>query len=294
MGRSTPLAAIALLFASLTATAEIIIHDDSGREIRLPRPAERIVSLAPHLTELLFAAGAGDRLIGAVRYSDYPPAAAKLPRVGDAHRFDLERILAQQPDLVVAWESGNPAAQIRQLRESGVTMYLSEPRQFEDIAATLEALGTLAGSRPQAERAAADFRRRLASLRRDYTDHANLRVFYQVWHEPLITIGAGHIINEAMALCGGQNVFAEIDQLAPRVGIESVLAAAPEVIVASGSSEQRPDWLDNWQRWSQLPAVKNGQLYFIPPALIQRHTPRILDGTQRLCEILDRAREQSE
>lgn len=274
----------------VSAAAAVSVTDDTADVIRLARPAERIISLAPHMTELLYAAGAGDKLVGAVRYSDYPPPARDIPRVGDAHSFDIEQILALKPDLIIAWQSGNPAGQMRQLRELGLKLFVSEPRSLTDIPVTIEKLGRLAGTSPAATAAAADFRQRLTRLRDVYSDRPPIDVFYQIWNEPLITIGGGHVINDVIRLCGGRNVFADVDQLAPQISTEAVLAAAPEVIIASGTGEQRPEWLNDWRQWPQLPAVQQEQLRFIPPYLLQRHTPRILEGTARLCEILEQAR----
>jgi len=242
---------------------------------------------------LLYAAGAGDRLVGVARHSDYPPTARALPRIGDAHQFDLERILSLEPDLVVAWKSGNPAGQIAQLRELQLPLYISEPRTLEDIPATIEDLGTLAGTATTARQAAEKFRERLAALQSIYAGRRPVRVFYQIWHEPLMTIGGGHLINEVIGLCGGRNVFHDIGQLAPQVSVESVLAAEPEVIIASGSDHGHPAWLEEWRAWPQLPAVRNNELHFIPPQLLQRHTPRILQGAERLCEILEQVRDSS-
>jgi len=270
-----------------TATA---VTDDTGTEIRLAEPAGRIISLSPHLTELVFAAGAGDRLTGVVSYSDYPPPARDIPRVGDAHSFDIERILARKPDLVLAWQSGNPAGQVRHLQQLQLPGYISEPRTFEDIAATIEDLGTLAGTPVIAAAAAQDFRQRLAALEQEYSGREPVSVFYQIWHEPLITIGGGHIIDEVIRLCGGRNIFSDIGQLAPRISIEAVLTAAPEVIIAGGSHDERPAWLNDWRQWPQLPAVRHEQLYLIHPDLLQRHSPRLLKGAAELCRKLEQAR----
>lgn len=285
---------LGLLCISRAIAATGAAVDATGETVRLQQPATRIISLAPHATELLFAAGAGNRVVGTVRYSDYPQAARAIPRVGDAHNVDMERLLSLQPDLIVAWQSGNPAGQLRQLRELNLPVYLSEPRTLEDVAATIEALGTLAGTSATAAKAARDFRRQLAGLRQQYANRNTVSVFYQIWHEPLITIGAGHIINEAIQLCGGRNVFGNVGQLAPRVSVEAVLAAAPEVVIASGTDKKRPEWLDEWRQWPRLPAVKHNQLHFIPPAYLQRAGPRLLKGTDRLCEILEQARANSD
>ncbi|MFN4063830.1 cobalamin-binding protein [Parazoarcus communis] len=283
--------AICLLLATQPIfAAEVSVRDDAGKEIRLKQPATRIVSLAPHITELLFAAGAGDRVVGVVSYSDYPEAATKLPQVGGYTNIDMEAIAALQPDLVVAWKSGNRNAHLDRLNTLGVPVYINEPRSLDDVARSLEALGHLAGSDQTATEAARAFRERLSGLRQRYTLQAPVRTFYQVWDRPLTTINGAHLIGDVIRLCGGENIFAELGQLAPNVSAEAVLAANPEAVVASGMGEARPEWLDQWRRWPELHATRADNLFFIPPAIIQRHTPRILDGASRLCELLEQAR----
>ena len=280
-------AIIALLPA---AHAELVFKDDSGREVRLKAPARRIVTLAPHATEMLYAAGGGPHLVGTVDYSDYPPAAKTVPRVGSYDRFDLEAISALKPDLVIAWESGNPAAPVEKMRALGLTVYASQPNRLEDIAGQLERFGQLAGSEAQAGEAAEHFRQRLAKLRRDNADKPPVRVFYQIWKAPLMTVGGPQIISSAIQICGGENVFGPLGQMAPTVSVEAVLAADPEAIVATGMGNARPEWLDDWNKWTRMTAVKRGNLFHINPDLLQRHTPRILDGAAQLCADLDVAR----
>jgi iron complex transport system substrate-binding protein len=269
------------------------VEDDIGNSISLDKPARRIVSLAPHITELLFAAGAGATVVGVVSHSDYPAEAGQRPRVGDAENLDLESIVSLRPDLVVAWSSGNPTRQLEQLVQFGIPVFYSEPRQLEDVATSLERLGQLAGSHEFAAKAAERFRSETRQLIEDHADSPPVLVFYQVWHRPLMTVGGDHLINQLIRSCGGRNVFAELALLAAPVDREAVLIANPEVIIASGPDEQRPAWLDEWRSWPQLSAVKNGHLYFIPPDLIQRHTPRLVEGARRLCQQLDRARTSS-
>jgi iron complex transport system substrate-binding protein len=286
------------LFSALTATlallasarAELVFQDDSGQEVRLKAPARRIVTLAPHATELLYAAGAGDRLVGTVEYSDYPPAAKKVPRVGSYDRFDLEAISALKPDLIIAWETGNPAAQVAKLKALGLTVYSTQPNRMGDIAGQLERYGSLAGSEAVADAAAAQFRQRLERLRWTYAGKPPVRVFYQIWINPLMTVGGPQIISDAIRLCGGENVFGHLAQMAPTVSIESVLAADPEAIVATGMGDARPEWLNEWNKWPRMTAVKRGNLFHINPDLMQRHTPRILEGAEQLCTDLDIAR----
>lgn len=285
-------------FASLVATLALLpaahahlgFTDDGGREVRLAAPAKRIVTLAPHTTEILYAAGAGDRLVGTVEYSDYPPAAQKVARVGSYARLDLEAIVALKPDLVIAWESGNPGGQVDKLRALGLTVYSSQPNRMDDVAAQLTRFGQLAGSEATANAAAAAFRQRLAQLRAEHAGKPPVRVFYQIWKAPLMTVGGPQIISDTIRLCGGENVFGKLEQMSPTVSVEAVLAADPEAIVASGMGDSRPEWLDDWSKWTRLTAVRRGNLFHINPDLMQRHTPRLLDGAAQLCAALEIAR----
>jgi iron complex transport system substrate-binding protein len=286
-------ALIALLACALLSApshADIVLTDDAGRSVRLARPAQRIVSLAPHVTELLFAAGAGKQVVGVVAHSDHPPAATTLPQVGTHTRVDLEAVALLQPDLVVAWKSGNRDTHLERFTALGIPVYVNEPRSLEAVAQSLEQFGRLAGTEDAARSAAAAFRQRQARLAARYRDRPPVRVFYQIWNQPLMTINDEQVISDAIRLCGGVNVFGGLNQLAPRIGTEAVLAANPEAIVASGMADARPEWLDQWKRWPELRAAASGNLFFIPPELIQRHTPRLLDGAERLCAQLEEVR----
>ena len=280
---------LALLLPT-TAHAEVTVQDDLGRKVALPAPAQRIVSLAPSITETFFAAGAGDRLVGAVSYSDYPPAAKALPRVGRYDSVDVEAIAALRPDLVVMWQSGNPPSTLGRLEKLGLKVFVNEPRRLEDMPATLERFGVLAGKSGEGAAAADAFRKRLAALRGKYQGRPPVRVFYQIWNSPMMTVNGAHLISDVLRLCGGQNIFADLPALAPTVGMEAVLAADPEAIVASGMDSSRPAWLDEWQRWPKLKAVRQGNIFFIPSDIINRHAPRILDGAEQLCGDLERVR----
>lgn len=286
------LAGCLIMLLAAGAGAEIRVTDDSGATVRLAAPARRIVSLAPHITETLYAAGGGGALVGTVDYSDYPEAAAKLPRVGGYSKLDLEAVAALKPDLVIGWQSGNVAGHIERLRALGIPLFLSQPGRIDDIARNLEHFGILAGSEAAGREAAAQLRARHAGLQRKYAGRPPVRVFYQAWKQPLMTVSGKQIISDVIRLCGGVNVFADLIGMAPNVSVEAVIAADPEAIVASGMGEERPEWLDDWRRWTQLTAVARKNLFFIPPALIQRHAPRLLDGAERMCAQLDLARSQ--
>jgi iron complex transport system substrate-binding protein len=280
------------LCAPALAGAEVAVRDDYGRPLRLDGPAQRIVSLAPHLTELLFAAGAGAQVVGVSEHSDYPPQARRLPRVASATRIDLEAVLALEPDLVVAWPQAATRRAIDRLEALGLPTYRSEPRSLEEVPHTIERFGILTGHTAAAQEAAAQFRRDAAALAARYATRDKVQVFYQVWSRPVITVNGAHLISRVIDLCGGRNVFAQLPLLAPEIDREAVLAADPEVIIASGAGDLRPAWLDDWQDFPQMRAVRMGQLYAMPADLLQRHSPRILDGAERLCAILEAARAQ--
>ncbi|MDD2885157.1 MAG: cobalamin-binding protein [Dechloromonas sp.] len=284
------LALTASLLCPPAALAELNLRDDAGHTVKLAGPAKRIIALAPHIAESLFAIGAGERLVGTVDYSDYPPEAKKITRVGGYSRIDLEAVVALKPDLVIAWESGNSMVQADKLKALGLTVYISQPNTMANIANQLERLGELAGTEASARRAAQAFRQRLVTLQQRYSQRPPVRVFYQIWQTPLITVGGPQIISDAIKLCGGDNVFGHLPQMAPRVSTEAVLAANPETIIATGMGDARPDWLHDWDKWRQMTAVDRDNLFHINPDIMQRHTPRILDGAAKLCAFLDIAR----
>lgn len=284
-------ALIAIILGAMAAAhAGVSVTDDYGRRITLREPARRIVSLAPHLTETLFAAGAGERMVGAIEHSDFPEAAKSLPRIGSETGINLEALLRLKPDLVAAWPNAGSRRQIDRIAALGIPVYRSEPRELDDVARTLLALGELAGTRAAAGAAAKAFRARAAALQRAHADKSRVRVFYQVWDRPLMTVNGAHLISKVIRMCGGDNVFAHLPVIAPPIDREAVLRADPEIIVASGADSRRPTWLDDWAAFPGLTAVARGDLHAIPPDLMQRHTPRILDGAERLCAIIDRAR----
>lgn len=277
-------AALLLWLITLPALALEVI-DDTGKTVTLQQPAQRILTLSPHATELVFAAGAGDRIAGAVNFSDYPEAAKDLPRIGNATQLDRERILALQPDLVIAWDSGNRRADLDWLQKRGVPVYRSEPRRLEQIAGNIEQIGRLAGTPSTADKTARIFRQRLETLGNRYRHKNLLTVFYQLWPKPLMTINGEHIISEVLGLCGGRNIFPDLPALAAQVSREAVILADPQVIIASTNSHEDSP-LQQWQAWPSMQAVRNGHLYHVEADLIHRATPRILDGAEAICQKL--------
>jgi len=284
------LAALALVLLGAPATAAPVrATDDTGAVVELAGPAQRIVSLAPHATELLFAAGAGARVIAVLKGSDAPAEARRLPIIGDVNGLDLERIIAQAPDLAVTWPYTTPG-QVGLLRARGIAVFTTDARSVDGIARDLAALGTLAGTAAQANAAAAGMRTKAAALARAAQGKPPLRVFYQVSGTPIFTISGGHLIERALADCGGVNVFAGSPIPAPQVDVEAVLAQRPDVIVAATAGAVRPDWLDGWKAWPQLPAVRKGNLFVVDADRLHRAGPRFVEGMEQLCGALAAAR----
>ncbi|WP_456291075.1 cobalamin-binding protein [Paraburkholderia strydomiana] len=289
-----PALAVMLLAIALRAQAGIAVTDDTGAVLTLPAPAQRVVSLAPHVTELLYAAGGGAKIVGAVSYSDYPPQAQQLPRVGDNKSLDLERIVALKPDLIVVWRHGNAQRQLDRLRELHIPLFFSEPHHLDDVAVSLTKLGELLGTSSTADAAAAAYRRDIARLRAQYADRPVVSVFYQVWDQPLMTLNGEHMVSDVIELCGGRNVFAKLQPLVPTVSTEAVLAANPQAIVTAAPGATKPDTalpqLGAWRAWPRLSAVANNNLFSIDGDLINRPAPRIALGAKQMCEDLDLAR----
>ncbi|MDQ2916804.1 MAG: cobalamin-binding protein [Pseudomonadota bacterium] len=280
-----------LLAMLIAAPVDAAIHvvDDTGVSVQVAAPATRIVTLAPHAAELVYAAGAGARIVGVIKGTDYPPAALKLPVVGDVTALDLERIVMLAPNLIVTWPWTTPA-QVAWLRARGVAVFEANARTVDDIATDIERIGVLTGTGATAHDAANAFRKRVAQLVREGKDGPRLRVFYQVSDVPLFTLGGQHLVSQAIAQCGGRNVFAAMTIPAPQVSVEAVLAANPQVIIAGTDGAKRPAWLDAWSRWTALDAVRHHTLFAVDANLLHRPGPRFVDGIAQLCRTLAEAR----
>jgi iron complex transport system substrate-binding protein len=286
-----------LLTAFCTAAASaagepVEVLDDTGTRLALPQPALRIVSLAPSITEQLFAIGAGDRIVGTSAYSDYPPAAGDIPVVSGIDGVDLERVASLHPDLVILWGSGYPPATRGALERLGVPVYVSEPDSLESIARSMERLGRITGASQAAARAR-QFRERLQQLRRTFAGRSPVRAFYQVWAQPLMTLSGRHVVSEALQACGARNIFSSLPLLVPTVSPEAVIAADPQVILTSEPGAVDHGGLEFWKRYPFLSAVAHGQLVTLDANLIDRATPRMLEETARLCQRIDAARQAS-
>ncbi len=249
-------------------------------------PPMRIVTLAPHLTELVFAAGAGERIVGTLDTSDYPAAARRIPRVGDSQHLDAERLLALKPDLVLVWADGQPAAERVLIERLQLPILALEQHRLDDVPADLERLGQLFGTQSVAAPEAARLRAALDALRARYAHARHLRVFWQVWSAPLYTLGGQHVATEMLRICGADNVFAEQTQSAVAVDEEAVLARQPDALVLTGSATETADWLQRWNSRVAPTALRTGAVVTVDPDLVTRMGPRIVEGTRQLCERL--------
>ncbi|MEW6763621.1 MAG: cobalamin-binding protein [Pseudomonadota bacterium] len=281
---------LAALLAALAApaTGATTVRDDGGNTVTLDKPAMRVISMAPHVTELLFAAGGGSRIVGAVNYSDYPEAAKSIPRIGSNREIDLERVIAMKPDLIVAWMHNASERQIEMVRKLGVPVFLSDAQTLEGIPENVARLGQLMGTETVANAAALELRKQLAALRSRYAGRPVVRTFYQVWDRPLYTLSGKHIITDALRLCGGENIFEKLTVTAPVVSVESVLQEDPEAIF--GTAEKNYGGVALWKPYTTLSATRNDNLFTVDGDLLNRAGPRMISGTAIMCEKLELAR----
>ncbi len=284
------LLSILMAWCSLSVMADVRVVDDNDDEVRLAAPAQRIISLAPNITEVLFHIGAGELIVGADEYSNYPEAAKQILRVNNHAAANYELILSLKPDLVIAWQSGNGDKIISPLRKLGIPVFVVETREIERIPNLFRRFGQLTGNNELAQQRIEEFTQRLQLLGDAQIGKSVVRTFYQIWDQPLITLNGKHMVSDVIELCGGVNVFADAAPLVPYVNIESIVAADPQVIIAGGSQDEQSSWFSSWQKWDGISAVQHKQIYLIPADLMQRHSVRILDGAQMMCDYLDNAR----
>lgn len=285
-------AACGAVFAAPQA-ARFPVEDDTGQTLRLDRPARRIVALAPGATALLFAAGAGERVIATIRFADEPAGAQRIPRLGDVQSIDVERLLVLRPDVVVVTAAITSPLVVDRVRRLGLPVYTTRYTRLQDIAPSVARLGRLAGTTAVADREARRLAARLEALRSAYARRAPLDVMYQVWSQPVYVIGGPHIVTDALAVCGARNVFAGEGVAAPSVGIEAVLARNPGVIVVSAPQAQASKWAQEWRRFPHLAATAAGHLYVFDDPRLDRMGPSAIEATATLCRLLDAARAPS-
>ncbi|RZT04517.1 iron complex transport system substrate-binding protein [Duganella sp. CF402] len=291
MGRAVLICALALVGAVASARAAITVQDDAGNAVTLAKPAQRVISTAPHITELLFAAGGGERVVGTMSYSDYPEAAKRIPVIGSDATIDMERLLALRPDLLVVWQTGNTERQLAQLKSLGIPIFYSEPKKLDQVATSLTRLGQLLATDATAQAAARDYRQKIGKLSAAYAQRSPVKVFYQIWEKPLFTLNGEHIVTDALRVCGGRNVFAGLKVTAPSVSTEAVLQENPEAILG-GERHDAQAGINIWKPYKGLLAVQRDNLFMLDSELLVRATPRIADGITVLCDKLETARKR--
>lgn len=272
--------------SALAASPAFTVVDDAGRTVSLPRVPQRIVSIAPGATEMLFAAGAGQRVIATVEFSDEPAGARTIPRIGDSNAIDIERVVALRPDVVVVWEGGSNVAQVNRLERLGVPLYRHKVERLADLPIALRRLGALTDTRDVAEKAARDIESRVARLQQRFGQGCAATVLLEVWNRPIYTVGGSHMMTDSLRLCGARNVFADLKEQGPSVDTEAVIARDPDVIVAVAPTGTAASWLDEWRRFGSLRAVRNARLVPFEDARLSRLGPSALGGTEALCEAL--------
>jgi iron complex transport system substrate-binding protein len=274
------------LCASAVAPGAVIVPDDTGRTLTLPSTPTRIISLAPGATEMLFAAGAGQRVIATVQYSDEPAAAKQVPRIGDVVAIDMEKLVALRPEVAVVWPGGGNPAQIEEIGRMGIPLYRQQVNALADLPGSLRRLGALAGTSASAEQAARNIEARLATLSHTYERGRHPSVLLQVWNHPVYTVGGTHLMSDALRLCGARNVFGDLRDLGPAVDVEAVVARNPDIIVAAAPPGAGKEWLADWRRFTTLRAVRTGNLIAFEDQRLTRLGPSVVTATEALCKVL--------
>ena len=267
-----------------TTDARITVTDDFGRNVTVRYPPQRIVSLAPAATAMLLVAGAGRQLVGTIEYSGQPASEKRLTDIGSAYAVDMERLIALRPDVVVVWPDGNNPAQVATIERLGLPVYRQEAASLDGIGDSLRRLGRLAGTSSVADRAASALEVKLAALRREYGNTSNPpTVLLQVWDRPLYTVGGRELMSDALRVCGTRNVFADLPQRPPAIGIEAVLARNPDIIIAAAPPGRSASWLAQWRRFPSLRAVRTGRLMAFEDQRLVGLGPGVIDATAGLC-----------
>jgi iron complex transport system substrate-binding protein len=282
--RSAAFTALLITLGSCDPAPEIETSPPTGTNAEL-----RIVTLAPHLAELVYAVGAGDMLVGVSSFTDYPEAALQLPVVSDAFVTDRELLELLRPDVLLAWESGTPVHVIDDLRAAGFRMEVIRTRHLEDVASALLQVGKVTNRMATARTQAQAYRDGIAKRRRNHANAPPIRVFYQVSMHPLYTVNADHYISELISLCGGSNIFSDLADLAPMIAVEAVIERDPEALLAADTGQV--DTFDEWQRWPQIAANRYGNHFLLPASELGRATPRLLLAADAMCTALDKARQ---
>jgi len=251
---------------------------------------QRVISLAPHITEMLFSAGAGDKVVGVVDYSDFPQAALEIESVGSYHAINIEKIVQLNPDLIIAWKTGNRIKDIDKIQQLGFKVSYSEPYKLSDIPKEIRKFGQRLQTQKVANQVANRLKTKLNSLQQTYYSKPKVTAFYQIWNAPMMTINGQQFISQAMNICGAKNIFSDLPILAAEVSIESVISKNPDIILLGGEKSVQQAWLTDWQKWKNIKAIKNQHVYLLNADTFQRPTERLIEGIEGLCKKIDKVR----
>lgn len=255
-----------------------------------PKGINRIIALSPHSVEMLYKLGAGERIVATTKFSNFPSEAENIPRVGGYNGIQIEKILALKPDLIIAWMDGNKIEDIEKMEALGLNVYRSTTRSLKSVSDELIKLGNMIGLPDSGQKAAQAFNKRLELIRSENAQKAPVSFFYQLWDEPLRAMAAGSWINTVMTHCGGKNVFNDTALDYPEISIENVLISAPEVFIIPSHHGSHTASTEKWLKWPEIPAIANGQIYYIDGDLLHRFSTRVLDGMAQVCSAFDKVR----
>lgn len=269
----------------------ILFTGQAGAE-QLAKGAQRIIALAPHIVENLYHIGAGDRIIGTTDHSDYPEAAKAIPRIGNYSRLNIEEILAADPDLIIAWKTGNPSDDIARLQKFGIKIAYSQPNRLEDVAKELRHFGQLTGLEKQANKAADKYLEQLSAIQQQYRDKPLISTFYELWPRPLTTVAKNAWPQHILNVCRASNPFVNSETDYPQIGVEQVVLKAPQVILQPTTHGKNNLDNINWRQWQSIPAVKANAFIHPDESKLHRMTSRSLNEISVLCEQIDIIRER--
>lgn len=275
--------------AAQVALASSCVEDDLNHPVCV-KQAQRVLVLAPHLTEIVDFVGGINQVIAVDGSSNFPESVNTLPKLGNPWMLGAESILARKPDLVLVWQSGISMDVVGQLRKAGVPVFVSEPKSIAQVASTMKRFAILLGTTESTQPKIDKWLEAFGILRARHAKAQPVSVFYQVWSQPLMTLGGQHLVSEVIALCGGRNVFADLPSLAAQVGVESVLKRNPSVILASGSVQDHGALVKQWSSWPGLAAVQRSNVHTIPGDILVRNGPRLIEASQRVCAHIESAR----
>lgn len=283
------LATVCLTWLYSQAAAAVCVQDDTNQTV-CAQQAQRVLVLAPHLTEIVDFVGGMSKVIAVDGSSNFPESVNTLPKLGNPWMLSAESILARKPDLVLVWQSGISMQVVAQLRKAGVPVFVSEPKKIEQVATTMRRVSKLLGTEQGSASRIDDWLQQFEALRAEYRGRTQVPVFYQVWGQPLMTLGGQHAVSEVIGLCGGRNVFGDLPNLAAQVSVEGVLKRKPEVLLASGSGRDHQGFVVQWSAWPQMPAVKRNHVYTLPNDILVRNGPRLIQAAKLVCAHIEQAR----